>query len=56
MGLSSRKGGPATARRGRLPGNCPWQTGALLEQYTALSAVSKDMTAGLAKRLPVNNN
>jgi acyl-CoA reductase-like NAD-dependent aldehyde dehydrogenase len=56
MGLSARKGGPATARRGRLPGNRQWQTGALLEQYTALSAVSRDMTADLAKRLPINDN
>jgi len=56
LGLSAYKGGPATARRDRLSGDRPWQTGALLEQYTALSAVSKDMTADLVTRFPINNN
>jgi len=56
LALSAHKGGPATARRNRLSGDRPWQTGALLEQYTALSAVSKDMTADLVTRFPINNN
>ena len=46
----------AMERDPRLPQNLSWQTEALLKQHTAFSAVSMDVTAGMAKRLPINNN